>query len=98
MPEPPPTDDNPVAAFVVGVIYLTFCSAAGSGLFLFWHPESIYCRAALAVGATVGLIVALAARIKDPAKQPIRWGLLWLAIGFVSGPCLVFGTAWLLFR
>jgi hypothetical protein len=93
-----PPEDFPTAARVVGVIYLTLCSALGGGVFLFWHPDSIYCRLALAVAVVSGLILALLARIKDPAAQPIRWGLSWLAFGFVVGPCLVFGLTYLVFR
>jgi hypothetical protein len=93
----PPPEEFPTAARVVGVIYLTFCSALGGGVFLFWHPAPIYCRMALGVAVVVGLIVALVARIKDPAARPIRWGLLWLALGFVAGPGLVFGLGYLVF-
>jgi len=91
----PPPEEFPTAARVVGVIYLTLCSALGGGVFLFWHPASIYCRLALAVAVVTGLALALLAGIKDAAAQPIRWGLLWLAVGFVVGPCLVFGAAYL---
>jgi hypothetical protein len=93
-----PPDDFPTAARVVGVIYLTLCSALGGGVFLFWHPDSIYCRMALAVAVIAGLVLALFTRINDPTAKPIRWGLLWLAIGFVLGPCLVFGAFYLLFK
>jgi hypothetical protein len=98
MTEQPPPDDFPTAARVIGVIYLTFCSGFGGGVFLFWHPESIYCRIALGVAVVAGLTLALAARIPDPAARPIRWGLLWLILGFVAGPGLVFGLAYLVFE
>jgi hypothetical protein len=97
MVEQPPPEDFPVAARVVGVIYLTFCAAVGGGVFLFWHPRSIYCRIALVVAVVVGLVLALVVRIKDPAAQPIRWGLLWLVLGLAVGPGLVFGLAYLTF-
>jgi hypothetical protein len=97
MAEPPP-EDFPTAARVVGVIYLTLCSALGGGVFLFRHPDSIYCRLALAVAVVAGLVLALLAPIKDPTVRPIRWGLLWLAVGFVVGPCLVFGVTYLVFK
>jgi hypothetical protein len=97
MTEQPP-DDSPNMARIVGVIYLTICSGFGGGLFLFWHPNSIYCQAALGVAVVAGLVLALFARIADPAARPIRWGLLWIAIGFVAGPCLVFGLAYLIFK
>jgi hypothetical protein len=91
-------EEFPTAARVVGVIYLTLCSALGGGVFLFWHPDSIYCRLALGDAVVGGLTLALLARIKDPAARPVRWGLLWLALGFVLGPCLVFGSTYLVFR
>jgi hypothetical protein len=94
----PPPEEFPTAARVVGVIYLTLCSALGGGVFLFWHPASIYCRLALAVAVVAGLILALLTGIKDPTAKPIRWGLLWLAFGFVVGPCLVFGVFYLIFK
>ncbi|HZY90733.1 MAG TPA: hypothetical protein VFE78_38270 [Gemmataceae bacterium] len=94
----PPPEDFPTAARIVGVIYLTLCSAVGGGVFLFWHPDSIYCRLALGVAVVSGLILALLARIKDPSARPVRWGLLWLALGFVLGPCLVFGLTYLAIR
>jgi hypothetical protein len=97
MPEKPNPDEFPTAARVVGVIYLTFCSAIGGAVFLFWHPSSLYWRIAACFGAVAGLVVALVARIPDPAARPIRWGLLWLGIGFVTGPGLVFGLAYLVF-
>jgi hypothetical protein len=98
MPEPPPPEDFPAAARVVGVIYLTFCSGLGGGVFLYWHPASIYCRIALGVAVVVGLILALVARIPDPEARPVRWGLLWLALGLVAGPGLVFGLGYLVFE
>jgi hypothetical protein len=98
MVEEPRPDDFPVAARVVGVIYLTFCAGVPGGVFLFLHPASIYCRMALGASVLVGLIVALVAGIKDPAARPIRWGLLWLALGLVAGPGLVFGLAYLAFQ
>ena len=61
-------------------------------------PETWRCRPALAVAVVAGLVLALLARINDPTAKPIRWGLLWLAIGFVLGPCLVFGAFYLLFK
>jgi hypothetical protein len=98
MTDPLPPGDSPTAARVVGVIYLTACAGFGGGVFLFWHPQSIYCRAALGVALVTGLVVALIARIDDPAARPIRWGLLWIALGFVAGPCLVFGVMYLVFK
>jgi hypothetical protein len=97
MSEPPRSDDSPTTARVVGVIYLTFCSGVGGGVFLFRHPSSIFCQIALCVALVAGLILALVAGINDPAARPIRWGLLWLAFGFVVGPCLVFGLGYLFF-
>jgi hypothetical protein len=97
MPEQPQSNDSATAARVVGVIYLTFCSGLGGGLFLFWHPASIPCRIALCVAVVAGLILALVARINDPAARPVRWGLLWFAFGFLVGPGLVFGFFYLLF-
>jgi len=95
MSEPPPSDSSPTTARVVGVIYLTFCSGVSAGVFLFWHPRSIFCQIALCVALVAGLILALVTRINDPAARPIRWGLLWLAFGFLVGPVLVFGLAYL---
>src|SRR6266852_3743499 len=95
MSEPPQSGSSPTTARVVGVIYLTFCSGVGGGLFLYWNPFSIYCRIALCVALVAGFILALVARINDPAARPIRWGLLWFAVGFLVGPGLVFGLAYL---
>jgi hypothetical protein len=97
MSEPPGPDEFTTSARVVGVIYLTFCSGIGGGVFLFWHPSSIFCQLALGVALAAGLILALVTRIKDPAARPIRWGLLWIAVGFVVGPGMVFGLAYLFF-
>lgn len=97
MAEPPP-EEFPTAARVVGVIYLTLCSALGGGVFLFWHRESIYCQLALAIAVAAGLTLALLVPLKDPTARPLRWGLLWLAFGFVVGPCLVFGTVYLIVK
>ncbi len=94
----PPPEDFPVAARIVEVIYLTFCAGIPSGLLLFWAPRSVFVRMALLVSVAVGLAVAVAAGIKDPATRPIRWGLLWLAIGLAAGPGLVLGSAYLLFN
>jgi hypothetical protein len=58
------------------------------------HPASIFCRMALCVAVIVGSIAALVAPIPDPAARPIRWGLVWLALGLVSGPGLVFAFAY----
>jgi hypothetical protein len=95
MAEPPLSGSSPTTARVVGVIYLTFWSGVGGGVFLYWKPSSIYFRIALGVALVAGLILALVARIPDPAARPIRWGLLWLAIGLLAGPGLVFGLAYL---
>src|SRR6266851_505288 len=97
MSGPPPSEppSSPTTARVVGVIYLTFCSGVGGGVFLYWQPSSIYCQIALCVALVAGLVLALVARINDPAARPIRWGLLWLAVGFLVGPGMVFGLAYL---
>jgi hypothetical protein len=89
--QPPPKND---AARVVGVIYLTFCAGVPALVFLYLHPASIFCRIGLGIGVAAGLIAALLARIPDPAAKPIRWGLLWLALGLVAGPGLTFAFAY----
>ncbi len=93
-----PARDKPddwLLALVIGILYLTFCSGVGGGVYLFWAPRSIFARFGLAVAVVVGLVVALVARIPDPAARPIRWGLLWLALGFVAGSGAVFGGGYL---
>jgi hypothetical protein len=94
MVEQSPEPDYPKAARIVGMIYLTFCAAVGGGVPLYWHPQSIYLRAALAFAVAVGLILAIVVPIKDPTRRPIRWGLLWLALGFLVGPGPLFVLAY----
>ena len=86
MSEKPPEPELPKAGRIVGVVYLTICSGLAGAVPLYWHPESIYVQFALGVAVVVGLIAAVAAPIKDPTARPIRWGLLWVALGFLVGP------------
>jgi hypothetical protein len=95
--DPAPQPDDAKVARIVGIVYLTFCSGVGGGFLLYWHPRSIYCRASLALALAGGLLTAILSGIRDPAAKPIRWGLLWLAIGLALGPGLVLGSAYLLF-
>jgi hypothetical protein len=86
MAEKPPEPEFPQAARIVGVVYLTFCSGVAGAVPLYWHPQSIYAQFAFGVAVIVGLIAALLAPIKDPAARPIRWGLVWLALGCLVSP------------
>jgi hypothetical protein len=95
MSEPPRPDGYWTTARVVGIVYLTFCSAFGGGVFLFTHPRAVFVQIGFGAAAATGLIVALIAGIPDPAARPIRWGLLWLALGFVVGTGVSFGLAYL---
>jgi hypothetical protein len=87
--------DDWLLARVIGVIYLTFCSGVGGGVYLFWAYYSRFARFGLLVALVIGLIAALVAQIPDPAASPIRWGLLWLVIGFAVGTGALYGSAYL---
>ena len=95
MSEPPRPDVYWNAPRVVGIVYLTFCAAVGGGVFLYWHTRSIYVRFGCGAAAVTGLVAALLAGIPDPAARPIRWGLLWLALGFVVGTGAAYGRGYL---
>jgi hypothetical protein len=97
MSEPPRPHGYWTTARIVGIVYLTFCSAVGGGVYLFWHPDSVFVRIGFGAAAATGLIVALIAGIPDPAARPIRWGLLWLAVGFAVGTGAMFGAGYLFF-
>jgi hypothetical protein len=51
----------------------------------------------VALALAGGLLAAVLSGIRDPAAKPIRWGLLWLAIGLAIGPGFVIGSAYLFF-
>jgi hypothetical protein len=55
----------------------------------------MFARFGLGVAIAVGLIAALVARIPDPTARPIRWGILWLALGFIVGTAAIFGGGYL---
>jgi hypothetical protein len=97
MPDEPPSDGEVLLARVIGVIYLTLCSGFGGGWLLFWHRESIYVRLALVVALVAGLVSALfVVRHTDPTLRPIRWGLLWILLGFAIGYGPLFALAFVL--
>src|SRR5690349_6909595 len=97
MSEPPRPDGYWTAARIVGIVYLTFCAGFGGSVFLFWHAQSIFVQCGFGVAIAGGLIAALIARLSDPAARPIRWGLLWLALGFVLGTGAAFGLGYLFY-
>ena len=97
MSEPPRPDAYWNGPRIVGVVYLTFCSAVGGGVWLYWHPQSVFVRCGCGAATVTGLVVALLAGIPDPAARPIRWGLLWLALGFVVGTGAAFALGYLVF-
>lgn len=95
MPEDPQPEPNSQVPLFVGVAYLTFCSAMGGAVPLWWYPRSVYVQAAFVVALVAGLAAALVARLPDPCARPVRFGLLWLALGFLVGPGIVLGGLYL---
>ncbi len=86
----PPPNEFPRAGRIVGVIYLVFCAALGGGLpFLAWEWNSLPLRYSVSLAAVAGADLTMIVRVKDPTLQPIRWGLLWLATGFLTGHVLL---------